>query len=208
MRMRIGPLLALVPLCCLVGCIKSPMDLLPKKAARPATNWRPDPKVLDQLAEETTLEGLKFRPPIGYRPFNVPLRSGSASGWIGSNRKDGTAGSIVVAIISQKAENDGALAAFLEGSLLPFERRYAKDWSRSSTARGKIADRAFLRADWSGTCTEGLPQLIGKSMHGIVFVAPYGNRVVQVLVKGAVEDKTSLPLCEASALTLRDWSDK
>src|SRR5580704_12332302 len=128
--MRIGFLLALVHLCCLVGCIKSPMDLLPKKSARPATNWRPDPKVLDQLAEETTLEGLKFRPPIGYRPVTVSLRSGGiASAWIGSNGEEGGAGSIIVQIVPLKAGDDRALAAVLEGSLLPFQQRYSKDWS-------------------------------------------------------------------------------
>jgi hypothetical protein len=205
----IGPLV-LAPLCCLAGCLRPPPDLLPDKSlTRPAKTWKADPKLLDLLAEETTLEGLRFRPPIGYQPFNVPLRSGHASGWIGSKRKDGAPASIVVSVIPGKVDNEVALSLILDGSLTPYKHRHAKDWTRSDPKRGKIADLACLRSHWSGTCTEGQPQLIGKPVRGIVFVGAYGDKVVQVLIKGAVpEDETSLPLCEASALTLHKASDE
>lgn len=180
-----------------------------RRASAGGDNWKVDPKLLDRLGDDTTVEGFKFRPPAGYHQIKVVLRSGQASGWMGARRANGTAASIVVNVIPGKADNEQALGKILDRSLGPYKRRYAKDWTRSPADRGKLAGQASVRATWSGTCTEGPKELLGKAMQGIVYVAASGDKLVQVLIKSeASEAQTTLPLCEASARTLQKVSEQ
>ena len=180
-----------------------------RRAVARIGNWKADSQLLNQLGEETTVEGLKFRPPARYRPFNVPLKAGRASAWIERGREQGAAGSIVVSVIPRNPDNHSDLTTILDRSLGPYKRRYAKDWSRSDAEQGKIAGLLCARAHWSGTCTEGPKELLGKPMHGIVYVEECGDKLVQVLIKGGDPGfERSLPVCETSALTLQKAPDQ
>jgi hypothetical protein len=167
-------------------------------------NWTADEKLLVRLAKDTELDGFAFRPPAGYRPLTVSLHHGHASGWISARSKQGLAASIIVTIIPTKSEGSRTLSSILELSLSPFKQRYGLDWSRTPDELGRVDNMPCARAKWSGTCTVGPKELLGKHLKGMIYVIEADNKFVQVLIKGVLpEDENALPLCEASALTLR-----
>jgi hypothetical protein len=165
-------------------------------------NWTADEKLLVRLAKDTELDGFAFRPPAGYRPLAVSLHHGHASGWIAARNKQSSAASIIVTVIPTKSESNRTLSSILELSLSPFKQRYGLDWSRSPDELGRIDNMPCARAKWSGTCTVGPKELVGKHLKGMVYVMEADNKFVQVLIKGVMPED-ALPLCEASALTLR-----
>jgi hypothetical protein len=167
-------------------------------------NWTADEKLLVRLAKDTELDGFAFRPPAGYRPLAVPLHNGHASGWIAARSKHSSAATIIVTVIPTRSEGNRTLSSVLELSLSPFKQRYGLEWSRSPDELGRIDKMTCARAKWSGTCTVGPKELIGKHLKGMIYVMEADNKLVQVLIKGVMpEDEDALPLCEASALTLR-----
>jgi hypothetical protein len=166
--------------------------------------WTADEKLLVRLSKDTTIDGFAFRPPAGYRPLTVSLHTGHASGWIAARNKQSSAASIIVTVIPMKSESSRTLSSILELSLSPFKQRYGLEWSRTPDELGRIDNMTCARAKWSGTCTVGPKELVGKHLKGMIYVMESDNKFVQVLIKGVLpEDEDALPLCEASALTLR-----
>jgi hypothetical protein len=167
-------------------------------------NWTADEKLLVRLAKDIEIDGFAFRPPAGYRKLAVSLHNGHASGWISARSKQSSAASIIVTVIPTKSEGSRTLSSVLDLSLSPFKQRYGLEWSRSPDELGRVDNMTCARAKWSGTCTVGPKELVGKHLKGLIYVIEADNKFVQVLIKGVLpEDEDALPLCEASALTLR-----
>jgi hypothetical protein len=172
-------------------------------------NWLADAKILDQLGNETTIDGLTFRPPAGFRPNKVPLPSGQSTGWTGTPRQNGFYPLIAISVIPSDADASRPISALLEESLAEIQKRYGTDWGHSPFELGRIDNLLSIRTRWSGTLAAGRKEFIGRKTRGVFYVIKHGRKFVQVMIQDAVPDADkSLPLCEASALTLRRVPDK
>jgi hypothetical protein len=173
--------------------------------ARP--NWTADAKLLDQLAPETVVDGLSFRPPAAFQPFQLQTPHPS-SAWCSEQRKDGSWATFTVLVNPAGEDTNHSLGLFLDLTLEP-HKKWHKDWNRSPVEFGRIDNFPCARARWSGTCTAAAKGLHGRRMRGVVYVVACGSKFVQIAMQDVVpEDDKSLPLCEASALTLQRVPDK
>ncbi|HEV8000710.1 MAG TPA: hypothetical protein VGP63_12575 [Planctomycetaceae bacterium] len=170
-------------------------------AGRP--NWVPDAKLLNQLGDETTIDGLKIRIPAGFRPVKTEV-PGHSSAWVGTKRPDGTFPEIVIYVVPASDYGNRPLTSRLEFTLPELQKEYGKDWSQSAVELGRIDDLVCARARWSGTGTAGPKELVGKKMQGAIYLMEHGDMLVEVMIRDQwAEGKNSFPLCEASVLTLR-----
>jgi hypothetical protein len=175
-------------------------------AARP--KWVAETKLQDQLAADTVIEGLKFRPPAGYRPVNIPIPAGQSSGWIGKRHQDGSFPSIIVIVVAAGADQNRSLSSLLELALPQIQKQYTKNWNQSPVELGRIDNLVGARVRWSGAASVGRKQYIGRKMQGVVYLIAFGRKFVQVMIQEVADDDKTVALCEASALTLRPASDK
>jgi hypothetical protein len=177
-------------------------------AGRP--NWVPDAKLLNQLGDEATIEGLKIRIPAGFRPTKTEAPGGHSAAWIGTPRQDGTYPEIVLFVVPASDYGNRPLTSRLEFTLPELQKEYGKDWSQSSVELGRIDGLVCARARWSGTATAGRKELIGKKMQGAIYLIEieHGDKLAEVMIQDqSLEGKNSFPLCEASVLTLRRAND-
>jgi hypothetical protein len=171
-------------------------------AGRP--NWVPDAKWLNQLGDETTIDGLKIRIPSGFRPVKTQVPAGHSSAWVGTKRQDGTFPEIVIYVVPASDYGNRPLTSRLEFTLPELQKEYGKDWSQSAVELGRIDDLVCARARWSGTGTAGPKELVGKKMQGAIYLMEHGDMLVEVMIRDQwAEGKNSFPLREASVLTLR-----
>jgi len=179
-----------------------------ERATASRAKWMADAKLMDQLGNETTVDDLKFRPPASFRTVKVPIPIGRASGWTGAPRKNGSFPSIVVLVIPDEADANRPLGTLVEESLVEIQKRYGADWTRSPVELGQIDNLPSARARWSATLVAGRKDVLGRKTRGVLYLIKHGSKFVQVMIQDAAQgaDK-SLPICEASALTLRRASD-
>ncbi len=164
-----------------------------------SSSWVPETKLLEQLSEEAVVGSFRLRPPQGYQFVQQAGPNGAqAFAWKGERRPDGTAPSLMV-IVAPTPEGEAPpmdleklLAKFLAG----IQRRRAQ-WAQATAERGRIGERTFMRAAWSG-----LEPALQVKMHGFSYVAIDGTTVIQISSQDVEPyHAQTLPLAEASALT-------
>ncbi len=179
-----------------------------RNAAKSRPHWVAEKKLLERLAADTLVGGLKFRPPAGYEPINIPVPAGQSSGWIGKRRQDGTFPSIIVIVVSAGPDQNRSLSSLLKLTLPQIQTQFATDWTQSPIELGRIDNLVSARAHWNGVAVSGPKEFVGHKMHGVVYLSAYHGKFVEVMIQDVADDDASLSLGEASALTLRPASDK
>jgi hypothetical protein len=175
-----------------------------RNAAAQRPNWTADAKLLERLGQQTVVGGLSFRPPIDFQEFNLPIPNGQSSAWCSVQGPDGSWATLSVGVIPVGDDTNHSLSSLLDLIVALHEKRHGKDWNRSKAEIGRIDNLVCARARWSGTCLVGAKGLVGRRMKGIVYVIAFGNNFVQVMTQDVVPAaEQSLPVCEASVLTLR-----
>lgn len=188
----------------------TPFPTSHKSSAFPVVDtWKPDPKLVNDLAEETTAGNYNLRLPEGYtelpRPpaMNSPSLAGFDSHFYSINRRsDGTAATIafIVATPPTGTREKLTLDDALKGTLQEKESHW-QDFTKSSVQDGRINGIAFERVYFKGIVS-------GKAgtrpAHGFVYVAIDGNSILNFQAEDVepYNDETIVD-AQASVLTLR-----
>jgi hypothetical protein len=174
-----------------------------RKTANSRPNWTADPKLIDQLGQETVVGGLAFRPPTAFEPGKYRSPLGPSSNWVSDERKDGSWASIIVSVGPADDDANHSLLVLVD-ALVAVQKSHAKDWSQDPPELGRIDDLVCARVRWSGTLTSARKELLGRRARGTVYIIAFGSKFVVVMLTDVMPDaEKSLPLCEASIQTLR-----
>jgi hypothetical protein len=170
-----------------------------------AKAWRPDKKLVERLAKEEVVEGYAFRPPAGYRlerpeiPKNM-VHVLKIYGWVGKKREDGTRPTIMVNTVLPGTGKPFTLTAEQAAdNLLNAIKQGHTDWRQDKPEKGVVNGMDFVRVRWSG-----ISSTKNRRMRGFIYLAFDGPKMLRLTSQDYVpEDEKSLPLAEASALTIR-----
>ncbi|HEV3417304.1 MAG TPA: hypothetical protein VG056_10835 [Pirellulales bacterium] len=166
--------------------------------------WSPDSTLLEKLSQEMTLTGWRLRPPAEYKFVEQNAPPVKVFIWAGPVQKDETFATMTMLLLpAGPVEKNSELGSLLTESLKEIEKR-RDTWTTSPPESGRIGDLDFIRARWSGVCTVGKKQLIGKKMHGVVYLAKDSDAIVEIMLEDVEPNhEKSLPICEAAVWTLR-----
>jgi hypothetical protein len=177
-----------------------------RKNANPVSmpSWSADAALLDKLDREVTLTGWKLRPPTEYKFVDQSTPPNKAFIWAGPVQKDETFATMVILIVpAGPAERTAELESLLKDSMTGIETR-RDAWTSFPPENGRIGELEFIRARWSGVCKTGKQQLIGKQMHGVIYVGRDSDTLIEIMVEDVEPyHEKSLPIGEAAAWTLR-----
>jgi hypothetical protein len=162
--------------------------------------WAPEKSISAKLGKAVVFGDYTLRPPAGYTLHKQPGPDGAVGyAWVADARADNTRDYIMVALMQvpksdEKRPLDNLLQSVLNGIAM---RR--TNFKASNFEYGTLDGIPFARAHWSGAVSDS-----GLKMHGFAYVALDGHTLIDI----ASQDvdpyaKTTLPLTEASAQTLR-----
>ena len=177
-------------------------------AATAVDTWKPGPKLLSGLAEETSVGRYFLRLPEGYtellRPstMNSPSLAGFDSHVYGMNRRsDGTASTIALIIATPPPGMKGKLTLddALRGTLEQKKSRW-QNFTQSPAQNGSVSGIAFMRVYFKGLVSGAAGT---RMAHGFAYVAIDGDSIINLQAEDVepYNDET-IPAAQASVLTL------
>ena len=170
--------------------------------------WKPDPKLLNNLAEDTTAGRFNLRLPEGYtelpRPsaMNAPnLVNFDTHFYSSSRRSDGTAPTI--ALIIATAPSDKVQTLTLDDAMkgtLEQKKSQWQNFTQSPAQDGNIGGIAFKRVYFKGLVSGAAGT---RMAHGFAYVAIDGNSILNFQAEDVepYNDET-ISVAQASILTI------
>lgn len=158
--------------------------------------WKPDEKLVGQLASPAKVEGYQVRPPKGYTLTLAPPREElKGFAWSGPLRDDKTAPQFIIVITPRGPSNlEQILDKFLESV-----KARRVNWTETKHESGKINGLSFVRKYWTGT----EPSKQWK-MRGFMYLALDGSNYIQISSQDVEpHHEQALKLAEAAAFTFQ-----
>jgi hypothetical protein len=180
----------------------------PQTKAVQVAGWLPRAQLFDKLGPEQIIGKLRLRPPANYTFVDWSNHSPKSLIWAGPDKNGETFATLsIMAMPNSAVGQKRDLEAAFGTTLAEIEKRRST-WTCSDPETGRIGNLEFIRARWDGVCKTGRKELIGKHLHGVVYVAWDAEEVIQIMLED-VEPfwEESLPVCEAAALTFRKSPD-
>ena len=165
--------------------------------------WTPDTALAKRLAPPMSAQGFLLRPPRGYARKVMPLsdHSGTAVVWQRSSGNSSVKPTLIVVIREAPAalreqDEDAALKGMTETM-----SRGMKNVTVQSPEHGRIGALPAAHVRWHGTLvTDGG----GTAASGFGYSVMDGSALAVVVgLSNSQDERTQIPLLEASALTLR-----
>ena len=169
-----------------------------------APAWVSQEKLSSQLGPEEQVGGYGIRPPVGYTLERISLDAPDGSGtrciWTGPAHAGGVTPYLQIDV---GADNGGASSHLSSDNdvRIGFEAAAQNHTGMiySPLEQGTINGLSFSRGYW-----KGYGQLTGKRFHGLVYARIASPSVITILGRDDEPSyHNSIPLLEASALTLR-----
>ena len=186
--------------CLFPDWLRSSKKHVNKKTSRAIANLAPNAALLDELGEESAVEGYSLRPPKGYslsQPAGGPPDA-KMVGWAGKLQSDGTSPLVLVMLGKPSPPDRLRLDEHLKASLEDVKRLY-QHWSQSKPERGMLGGVTFLRSRWSGTNASK-----GWKTHGVMYAGIDGETYIQITTQDAEpHHEKSLEVGEAAILTFK-----
>jgi hypothetical protein len=183
------------------GCHGKPTDGSASSASLPV--WKPDAKLLEELAPGTTVEDYQVRPPKEYS-INPPGETApgqvKAFYWVGKPREDKTAPFFLIGLVPSPAAEvrERTLEKELDELLEGFKRRLG-NWTQTAPERGQVNGLTFVRTHWSAIDREKQGR-----MHGFMYLAKDGSTVIHISTKDVEpHHEQALKLAETAVLTFK-----
>lgn len=174
-------------------------------AGAPASSsWTASPALTAQLGPEVKLGGYGIHPPRGFtmRQVNMTaIRGGGVSySWFGPVQADKTAANFTLLVGS---DHSGMMPGMTTTSFLQLEMSSMTMTHRNATAspvqQGTIHGISMARAFW-----HGIGPRTGKMFNGFFYGQLVGGNMIIIEAKDeSPSSKTTMPLFNAAALTLR-----
>jgi hypothetical protein len=166
--------------------------------------WSPDQTLAHDLGPETNNADMRIQPPAAYKLFDRSTPQQKVLVWTGPVQQGETYAMLMILAMPEGLVGKGRELGSMISETLDAISKHRNEWTTYSREFGQIDGQSFVRARWSGICSQGRQGLVGKPMRGVVYVGHCGDNVVQIMIEDVVpHDEATLPLCEAAALTFK-----
>ncbi len=193
----------IIPIVLLISFSAFPPSAITTQDPSKLPDWKPNQLHLDRLDAARSVDEFLIRPPKGYiAATRIGPFGSEATGWAGPPRGNGTRPQVMLlwAKLPPEELKKYSLEQMLDELVagLALER---ENWQRTPPEKGMINGVVFVRTRWSGK-----DRSLNHKLHGFVYVALLGEKVVQLSSQDVEpHHQEALELAESSALTFK-WT--
>jgi len=148
-----------------------------------------------------------IRPPADFR-FIKETDAPKSYIWAGPIRPDETYPTFLVLVQQLPKPNPYSSIDAILDDVMKGIQAHRTNWSVTPSQHGSIFGQIFARASWSGIANSTARQgLVGKEMHGVVYVTVQDEKVIEIMCEDAASDYAQwLKRGEAAASTVQKAS--